>query len=288
MRGSIPGCALNRRLWHRLRRHPGALIAGNVLLLLALSSLIVPALSPYDYYTPQLDLISQPPTLRGGHLLGTDPLGRDLLIRVLWGCRISLLIGLAASCISIVVGVSWGAIAGYAGGSTDALMMRAVDVLYSVPFVPFVIVLTMLFGRELWLMFVAIGAVSWLDIARIVRGEALSLKRREFIEAARVSGVRAARMIRRHIVPNLLGVVIIYATLTVPTVILFEAFMSFLGLGVRVPLASLGSLIADGASDMQAHPHLLLVPAAVLATIVYCFNFIGDGLRDALDPRERP
>jgi oligopeptide transport system permease protein len=278
---------LNRRLWHRLRRHPGALIAGSVLLLLALSSLIVPALSPYDYYTPQLDLISQPPTLRGGHLLGTDPLGRDLLIRVLWGCRISLLIGLAASCISIVVGVSWGAIAGYAGGSTDALMMRAVDVLYSVPFVPFVIVLTMLFGRELWLMFVAIGAVSWLDIARIVRGEALSLKRREFIAAARVSGVRAARMIRRHIVPNLLGVVIIYATLTVPTVILFEAFMSFLGLGVRVPLASLGSLIADGASDMQAHPHLLLVPAAVLATIVYCFNFIGDGLRDALDPRER-
>jgi oligopeptide transport system permease protein len=278
---------LNRRLWHRLRRHPGALIAGSVLLLLALSSLIVPALSPYDYYTPQLDLISQPPTLRGGHLLGTDPLGRDLLIRVLWGCRISLLIGLAASCISIVVGVSWGAIAGYAGGSTDALMMRAVDVLYSVPFVPFVIVLTMLFGRELWLMFVAIGAVSWLDIARIVRGETLSLKRREFSEAARVSGVRAARMIRRHIVPNLLGVVIIYATLTVPTVILFEAFMSFLGLGVRVPLASLGSLIADGASDMQAHPHLLLVPAAVLATIVYCFNFIGDGLRDALDPRER-
>lgn len=278
---------MNRRLWHRLRRHPGALIAGSVLLLLALSSLIVPALSPYDYYTPQLDLISQPPTLRGGHLLGTDPLGRDLLIRVLWGCRISLLIGLAASCISIVVGVSWGAIAGYAGGSTDALMMRAVDVLYSVPFVPFVIVLTMLFGRELWLMFVAIGAVSWLDIARIVRGEALSLKRREFIAAARVSGVRAARMIRRHIVPNLLGVVIIYATLTVPTVILFEAFMSFLGLGVRVPLASLGSLIADGASDMQAHPHLLLVPAAVLAAIVYCFNFIGDGLRDALDPRER-
>jgi oligopeptide transport system permease protein len=160
-------------------------------------------------------------------------------------------------------------------------------VLYSVPFVPFVIVLTVLFGHELWLMFVAIGAVSWLDIARIVRGETLSLKRREFIEAARVSGVRGARMIGRHIVPNLLGVVIIYATLTVPTVILFEAFMSFLGVGVRVPLASLGSLIADGASDMQAHPHLLLVPAAVLAAIVYCFNFLGDGLRDLLDPRQQ-
>jgi oligopeptide transport system permease protein len=152
--------------------------------------------------------------------------------------------------------------------------------------VPFVIVLTTLFGRELWLMFVAIGAVSWLDIARIVRGETLALKRREFVEAARVSGVRGGRMIRRHIVPNLLGVVVIYATLTIPTVILFEAFMSFLGLGVRIPLASLGSLIADGASDMQAHPHLLLVPAAVLAILVYCFNFIGDGLRDVLDPHE--
>jgi oligopeptide transport system permease protein len=270
-----------------LHGHPGILIAGSVLLLIAVASLIIPALSPYDYYTPQLELISRPPMLSGGHLLGTDPLGRDLLIRVLWGCRISLLIALLASLISVVVGVLWGAIAGYAGGYTDALMMRTVDVLYSVPFVPFVIVLTMLFGRQLWLMFIAIGAVSWLDIARIVRGEALSLKRREFIEAARVSGVHGARMIGRHIVPNLLGVVIIYATLTVPTVILFEAFMSFLGLGVRVPLASLGSLIADGASDMQAHPHLLLVPAAVLATIIYCFNFLGDGLRDLLDPRKQ-
>src|ERR1017187_7351953 len=197
------------------------------------------------------------------------------------------MIGIVASLVSVAIGVTWGATAGYVGGSVDSLMMRVVDILYAVPFVPFAIVLVVMFGRNLFLMFVAIGAVSWLDIARIVRGEALSLKRREFIEAARVSGVRAARMIRRHIVPNLLGVVIIYATLTVPTVILFEAFMSFLGLGVRVPLASLGSLIADGASDMQAHPHLLLVPAAVLATIVYCFNFIGDGLRDALDPRER-
>jgi oligopeptide transport system permease protein len=275
------------RLRLRLRGHPGILIAGSVLLLIALASLILPALSPYDYFTPQLDLISRPPMLRGGHLLGTDPLGRDLLIRVLWGCRISLLIALVASLISVLVGVLWGAIAGYVGGHTDALMMRTVDVLYSVPFVPFVIVLTMLFGRQLWLMFVAIGAVSWLDIARIVRGEALSLKRREFIEAARVAGVHGARMIGRHIVPNLLGVVIIYATLTVPSVILFEAFMSFLGLGVRVPLASLGSLIADGASDMQAHPHLLLVPATVLATIIYCFNFLGDGLRDLLDPRRQ-
>jgi oligopeptide transport system permease protein len=268
-----------------LNSHRGTALAGGVLLLIALSSLLVPALSPYDYYTPQLELISQPPTLHGGHWLGTDPLGRDLLVRVLWGCRISLLIALVATAISVGLGVLWGAIAGYAGGRIDTLMMRAVDVLYSVPFVPFVIVLTVLFGHALWLMFVAIGAVSWLDIARIVRGETLALKRRDFIEAARVGGMRSVGMIGRHIVPNLLGVVVIYATLTVPTVILFEAFMSFLGVGVRVPLASLGSLIADGASDMQAHPHLLLAPAAMLAIIVYCFNFLGDGLRDLLDPR---
>lgn len=265
----------------------GTLIAGTVLGLIALASVLVPALSPYDYYTPQLELVSLPPMWQGGHWLGTDPLGRDLLIRVLWGCRISLLIALAASAISVGLGVLWGAFAGYAGGRVDTVMMRTVDVLYSVPFVPFVIVLTVLFGHSLWLMFIAIGAVSWLDIARIVRGETLSLKRREFVDAARVAGVRGIHMIGRHIVPNLLGVVVIYATLTVPTVILFEAFMSFLGVGVRVPLASLGSLIADGASDMQAHPHLLLVPATVLAIIVYCCNFLGDGLRDLLDPRHQ-
>jgi oligopeptide transport system permease protein len=205
----------------------------------------------------------------------------------MWGCRISLAVGLAASLVSVLIGVTWGATAGYVGGPTDALMMRAVDILYSVPFVPFVIVLTVLFGRELWLIFLAIGAVSWLDIARIVRGETLSLKQREFIEAARVSGVRGAAMIARHIVPNLIGIVIIYATLAIPTVILFEAFLSFLGLGVQSPLASLGSLVADGTSEMQSHPHLLIVPAAFLAAIIYSFNYLGDGLRDALDPRDR-
>lgn len=263
----------------------GVWIAAGVLLLTALCSLIVPAMSSYDYFTPHLELVSRPPSWTGGHLLGTDPLGRDLLIRVLWGCRISLLIALVASFMSVLIGVVWGATAGYLGGGADTVMMRIVDVFYSVPFVPFVIVLTVLFGHSLWLMFVAIGAVSWLDIARIVRGETLSLKRREFIDAARVAGAGGARMIFRHIVPNLLGVVIVYATLTVPTVILFEAFMSFLGVGVRVPLASLGTLLADGAADMQAHPHLLLAPACMLTVLVYCFNFLGDGLRDLLDPR---
>jgi oligopeptide transport system permease protein len=170
---------------------------------------------------------------------------------------------------------------------TDALMMRSVDILYSVPFVPFVIVLTVLFGRELWLIFVAIGAVSWLDIARIVRGETLSLKQREFVEAARVAGIHGSAMIRRHIVPNLIGVVVVYATLTIPTVILFEAFLSFLGLGVQSPMASLGSMVSDGAGEMQSHPYLLIVPAVFLSVIVIAFNYLGDGLRDALDPRDR-
>jgi oligopeptide transport system permease protein len=276
-----------RQSAHRLARQPIALVAAGVLALIMLACLLVPWLSPYDYYTPHFEQLSIGPTFAGGHLLGTDPLGRDLLVRVMWGCRISLLVGIVASLVSVLIGVAWGAIAGYAGGTVDSLMMRAVDVLYSVPFVPFVIVLTVLFGRELWLIFVAIGAVSWLDIARIVRGQTLSLKQREFIEAARVAGVHGTAMIARHIVPNLLGIVAVYATLTIPTVILFEALLSFLGLGVASPLASLGSLVSDGASEMQSHPHLLIVPSIFLGVIVYCFNYLGDGLRDALDPRER-
>ena len=276
-----------RLAWQRLRAHRLSMAAATLLGAIALASLLVPWLSPYDYSTPRFDLIARAPMLAGGHLLGTDALGRDLLVRVMWGCRISLAIGLAASLASVLLGVAWGATAGYVGGVTDALMMRTVDVLYSVPFVPFVIVLMVLFGRELWLIFAAIGAVSWLDIARIVRGQTLSLKQREYIEAARVAGVRGARMIARHIVPNLMGIVVIYATLTIPTVMLFEAFLSFLGLGVQSPLASLGTLVADGASDMQSHPHLLIVPSVLLALLVYGFNYLGDGLRDALDPRER-
>jgi len=261
-------------------------LAVAVLLAIILASLVLPLLLPYDYYTPVLTQVSQPPSWQ--HPLGTDPLGRDLLVRILWGCRISLAVGVFASLISVGIGVSWGAIAGYVGGAIDGLMMRAVDVLYTVPFVPFVIILTVLFGRQLWLIFVAIGAVSWLDIARIVRGQTLSLRRRDFVDAARLAGVGGPRIIFRHIVPNLLGIVAVYATLTIPAVILFEAFLSCLGLGVRPPLSSLGALVSDGASDMQAHPHLLVAPAVFLAVIVYCFNFIGDSLRDLLDPRSSP
>ena len=274
-----------RRSWERLCRHRGALVALSALGLVVLLALVVPLVSPYDYATPNWDELYRPPGAE--HWLGTDGLGRDLLVRVMWGCRISLLVGITASLVSVLIGVLWGATAGYTGGGADSLMMRIVDVLYTVPFIPLVIVLTVLFGRSFLLVFVAIGAVSWLDIARIVRGQTLSLKHREFIDAARALGLSDATMIVRHIVPNLLGVVIIYATLTVPTVILFEAFLSFLGLGVHAPLASLGTLISDGANHMKAHPYMLTVPAVFLTLIVCSFSYLGDGLRDALDPRER-
>jgi oligopeptide transport system permease protein len=275
-----------RQLWQRLAARRSTLAALWTLGLIIIAALAVPLLSAYDYAAPAWTHIFMPPTFRGGQIFGTDALGRDLLVRVMWGCRISLLVGLVASGVSVVIGVVWGATAGYLGGRSDALLMRIVDVLYSVPFIPFVIVLTVLFGRHLVLVFAGIGAVSWLDIARIVRGQTLAIRNREFIDAARAMGVRTPAMIRRHVIPNLLGIVIVYATLTVPAVILFEALLSFLGLGVQAPLASLGSLVADGASEMQSNPYLLIIPATFLALIVLCLNHLGDGLRDALDPHE--
>jgi len=280
-----------RSLWQdaflRLRHNRAAMVAGTVLGTIVLAALIVPLISSYNYYTPQWALLDTAPTLHGGHIFGTDDLGRDLLVRVMWGCRISLMIGIVASLVSVIIGVTWGAVAGYVGGSIDSLMMRVVDILYAVPFIPFVIVLVVLFGRNIFLMFVAIGVVSWLDIARIVRGQTLSLRNKEFIEAARAAGVRGPSIVFRHLVPNLLGIVIIYATLTVPSVILFEAFLSFLGLGVQAPMTSLGVLVSDGAGELQSYPYLLLIPAAFLALIVYCLNFLGDGLCEALDPKDR-
>jgi oligopeptide transport system permease protein len=274
------------QLWQRLRARRSTQAALWTLGLIIIAALTVPLVSAYDYATPAWTRIFTPPTLHGGQIFGTDALGRDLLVRVMWGCRISLLVGLVAGLVSVAIGVLWGATAGYLGGRSDALLMRIVDILYSVPFIPFVIVLTVIFGRHLVLVFAGIGAVSWLDIARIVRGQTLGIRNREYIEAARALGVRAPAMIRRHVVPNLLGIVIVYATLTVPTVILFEALLSFLGLGVQAPLASLGSLVADGASEMQSNPYLLIIPAAFLALIVLCLNHLGDSLRDALDPHE--
>ncbi len=270
-----------RRLW----RNKAAVASMILLALLAIAALIGPHLVPYAYDQINKSDVWVPP-LTGDHLLGTDSLGRDLLARLLIGLRVSLAIGVVATSVSLVIGVAWGATAGYLGGRVDELMMRLVDVLYSLPFIFFVILLMVTFGRNFILMFVAIGAVEWLTMSRIVRGQTLSLKQREFIEAARAAGLSGPAIVARHIVPNLLGPVVVYVTLTIPAVILAESFLSFLGLGVQEPLTSLGVLISQGAQDMEVAPWLLVAPSATMVVTLMGFNFIGDGLRDAIDPKD--
>ena len=281
--------ARGRSLWddarRRLLRNKAAIIALAVLALLIVLAMVGPFLTPYAYDQINKDDVWAPP-LTAGHLLGADSLGRDLLARTLVGLRVSLAIGVVATSVSLLIGVAWGATAGYLGGRIDELMMRIVDVLYSLPFIFFVILLMVVFGRNFILIFLAIGAVEWLTMSRIVRGQTLSLKQKEFVEAARAIGLTAPAIIARHIVPNLLGPVVVYATLTIPSVILAESFLSFLGLGVQEPLTSLGVLIAKGAQDMEVAPWLLIFPSAVMAATLMCFNFIGDGLRDAIDPKD--
>ena len=263
-----------------------AAVAAVVLLaLIALLALLGPWLSPWPYDAIDFDGPWGAPPGAAGHWLGTDELGRDLFARACQGGRISLAVALAATAVSLLIGVAWGAVAGYAGGWLDALMMRIVDVLYALPFMFLVILLTVLFGRHLLLLFLAIGAVNWLDMARIVRGQTLSLRRREFVDAAVVAGVPPRRILRRHIVPNLLGVVAAYATVTVPQVILIESFLSFLGLGVQEPATSWGALLSDGAHAIETTPWGLVVPALFLAATLLALNLLGDTLRDALDPR---
>jgi oligopeptide transport system permease protein len=282
-----PG-GLWRDAWYRLRVSRVVLVCIGLIALIAILALFGPAMSPYAPDTLDWQHLATPPGLHASHWFGTDRLGRDLFVRTLHGVRISLLISLLASAVSLVIGVTWGTTAGYVGGRTDEWMMRFVDVLYSLPYLFIVIILTTLFDRgSLIVLLVAIGAVGWLTTARIVRGQTLSLKGREFVEAARATGVGVPGIIARHIVPNLMGPVTVYATLTIPQMITFESFLSFLGLGVQEPLASLGSLINDGAQEMQSAPWMLLVPAFFLVTLLVCFNLVGDGLRDALDPRDR-
>ena len=280
-----------RSLWRdagrRFAGNRAAMASVGVLAVIALSALAVPWLSPYSRDAIFWDLMAAPPDLAAWHPFGTDTNGRDLFVRTLHGARISLMVGTVATLVSLVIGVTYGAVAGYLGGKVDALMMRLVDILYALPFLFFVILLMVVFGRSILLIFIALGAVEWLDMARIVRGQALSLKRREFVEAARVLGVPSLIIVRRHIVPNLLGPVVVYATLTVPRVILFESFLSFLGLGVQEPMASWGVLISEGARSIDTAPWLLLFPGACLAATLLALNFIGDGIRDALDPRDR-
>ena len=272
----------------RLARDRAAMISAGVILAIAVLAVAGPALSPHTQGALDWQHIAESPRLAGGHWLGTDQLGRDLLVRTLHGVRISLVIGLLATLVSLALGVTWGAVAGYAGGRVDELMMRTVDVLYTLPYIFIVIILSTIFARgNIYVLFFAIGAVGWLTMARIVRGQTLSLKRREFVEAAVVAGVGSTGIVARHIVPNLIGPVVVYATLTIPQMILYESFLSFLGLGVQEPLASLGSLINLGARDLESAPWMLLGPAGFLVVLLVCFNFLGDGLRDALDPHER-
>jgi oligopeptide transport system permease protein len=262
-------------------------ITTSALAVIGLIAVIGPLFSPYTYLDSNLDARLFPPAVDAARFFGTDDLGRDLYVRTLMGVRITLAVAMVATLVSLVIGVVYGAIAGYVGGKVDAVMMRLVDTLYALPFIFFVILLMVYFERNFLLIFVAIGAVNWLDMARIVRGQTLSLKEREFVESARLIGVSPSRIIFRHITPNLMSVVVVYVTLTVPQAILIESFMSFLGLGIQEPQTSLGSLVNNGVRHMEGAPWILLIPASILALILMCFNFLGDGLRDQLDPKER-
>jgi len=280
-----------RSLWDdartRLLRNKAAV--GSLILLgtLVFLAMVGPLLWVHDSTFIYRDKVQIAPTLTDLHIFGTDAQGRDLFARVLVGLRMSLMVGVVATAVSLVIGVTWGAVAGFIGGRVDQLMMRIVDVLYSIPFIFFVIILMVVFGRNIILIFVAIGAVEWLTMARIVRGQTIALKGMEFVEAAHAAGVSQTAIIRRHIVPNVLGPVVVYVTLTIPVVILAESFLSFLGLGVQEPLTSLGNLISNGARDMEIAPWTLIFPALTMMLTLFCFNFIGDGLRDAIDPKDR-
>jgi oligopeptide transport system permease protein len=283
----LPRCGWGEAKWRLLGNRLTAL-ALLLILLIALLALVGPLVSPWGYDTLDWQHLAGPPSLTARHWFGTDRLGRDLFVRTLDGVRLSLAISLIASIMSLLIGVTFGAIAGLAGGRLDGWMMRCVDVLYSLPYLFIVIILTTLFSRDsLAALLVALAAVGWLTTARIVRALTLALRRREFIEAARATGLSGPAILLRHVVPNLLGPVAVYATLIVPQMILFETFLSFLGLGVQEPHASLGSLIYGGAQEMESAPWMLLVPALFLVVLLLCLNLIGDGLRDAFDPRER-
>ena len=278
MNNSLLKDSLNRLISNKL-----SLYSCIYIILIIFLALITPLIAPYDYAYQDLDLGASGPSAQ--HLLGTDTLGRDLLTRMLYGSRISLLVGFLATLVAMSIGVIWGTIAGFSGGKTDTIMMRIVDVLYGIPFTIFVILLMVIFGRNLILLFMAIGAVEWLTMARIVRSQVMTLSKQEFILSARAMGVSRAGIIFRHLIPNSVGPVIVYATLTVPQIMLLEAFLSFLGLGVQAPLSSWGLLIRDGAVSMEEYWWLLIFPSLAFSLTLFSLNFIGDGLRDALDPR---
>ena len=274
-------------LWHdawlRLRKNKLALFGGAVLLFMLVVALLTPWIAPYSYEAQNLDLGASPPSSQ--HWLGTDIFGRDVLTQIMYGGRISLAVGFIATAVALLIGVTWGAVAGYAGGRLDAVMMRLVDILYALPFMIFIVLLMVVFGRNILLLFLAIGAVEWLTMARIMRSQVQSLRQQEFVEAAVSVGLSPAAIIRKHIVPNALGPIIVYTTLTIPSVMLLEAFLSFLGLGIQPPATSWGLLISYGAETMEEYPWLLIFPGCALTLTLFSLNFLGDGLRDALDVR---
>ena len=267
----------------RLTRNKLSLFSLIYIVSLVVMALITPFVAPFDYAYQDLSLGASAPS--ADHLLGTDTLGRDLLTRMMYGSRISLMVGFLATSVALVIGVIWGTVAGFSGGKTDAIMMRIVDTLYGIPFIILIILLMVIFGRNLILLFLAIGAVEWLTMARIVRSQVLNLSKQEFILSAEAMGVSKISIVFRHLIPNALGPVIVYATLTVPQIMLLEAFLSFLGLGVQPPLSSWGLLIRDGAVSMEEYWWLLIFPSLAFSLTLFSLNFIGDGLRDAIDPR---
>ncbi|MFO7326031.1 MAG: ABC transporter permease subunit [Pseudomonadota bacterium] len=277
------GTSLWQDAWARLRRNRLAVASGIVFGLIALACIAGPWISPYGYEEQDLVLGASAPS--AAHWFGTDTFGRDLLVRVLYGGRVSLMVGLIATAVALLIGVTWGSIAGYFGGRVDAVMMRIVDIIYALPFMIFVVLLTVVFGRSMLLLFLAIGAVEWLTMARIIRGQVQALRHQEFVEAAISIGLPRRAIIMRHLIPNAVGPLIVYTTLTIPAVMLLEAFISFLGLGVQPPQSSWGSLIAEGADAMEEYPWLLIFPGIALSVTLFALNFIGDGLRDALDVR---
>ena len=263
-------------------------LSAGLLLIVAVMAIVGPWVSPHDYLTTNLDSSLASPSVAGQRFFGTDDLGRDLFVRTMTGTRVTLLVAVVASLVSLVIGVAYGATAGFIGGRVDAVMMRFVDTLYALPFIFLVILLMVVFERNFLLIFVAIGAINWLDMARIVRGQTLSLREREFVQAAQLIGVGTVGILRRHIAPNLVGIVVVYLTLTIPQAILVESFLSFLGLGVQEPQTSLGSLVNGGVAQMENASWMLLIPATWLALVLLAFNFLGDGLRDYFDARKSP
>ena len=283
----IKGRSLWQDAWRRFYKNKAAIASLVILFLVTLFVIFVPMIAPFGYAETDWGYMQGAPSFENKHYFGTDSLGRDLLVRTAIGGRISLLVGIAGATVAVVFGTVYGAASGYLGGKIDAIMMRFLEILNAFPFMFFVILLVTIFGRNLMLIFVAIGLVSWLDVARLVRGQTLSLKSKEFIEAAHVGGVSGFNIIMRHIVPNVLGVVVVYASLLVPSMILFESFLSFLGLGVQEPMTSWGALLQEGSQTMQVAPWQILIPSVFLVVTLFCFNFIGDGLRDAFDPKDR-